>query len=69
MQIFPNPSANFIQVFGLIKTENYKIYNILGKQVSEGVVNNQENINTEKLIKGVYFLKFNNGNTLKFIKE
>jgi hypothetical protein len=69
MQIFPNPSAKFIQIFGLIKTENYKIYNILGKQVLDGVVNNQENINTEKLIKGIYFLKFDNGNSLKFIKE
>ena len=69
MAIFPNPSANNIQISGLTKKENYKIYTVLGKQVLEGVINNLGKIITKNLIKGVYLLKFNNGNTLKFIKK
>jgi hypothetical protein len=33
------------------------------------VVSNKEYINIENLTNGLYFLKFENGNTLKFIKE
>ena len=69
MTIFPNPSGSTIQVTGLTQAEEYKIYNALGKQILEGSISSKENIKIEHLVRGFYFLKFNNRNILKFIKE
>ena len=69
VKLYPNPTARFLQVSGLTKTENYSIYNVLGTKIMSSVVSNKEYINIENLTNGLYFLKFENGNTLKFIKE
>jgi hypothetical protein len=69
ISLFPNPSSNFIQLSGLTKTENYKMYNVLGAEVKQGEVFENEKINTSDLTKGVYFLKLENGNTIKFVKD
>ncbi|MFK7833046.1 MAG: T9SS type A sorting domain-containing protein [Winogradskyella sp.] len=67
--LHPNPSSDFIQVSGLKTSETYSIYNVLGSKVSQGVITNNQNIDITALTNGVYFFKFNNGNTIKFIKE
>jgi hypothetical protein len=41
---------------------------VLGKEVSSGIMIDNENINVENLTSGVYFLKLKNTNVLKFIK-
>ncbi len=69
IKIFPNPSTNFIQVSGLSEAENYKIYTILGTQVLNGNVSDDEKIDVQNLIKGLYFLQFDAGKTIKFIKQ
>ena len=66
---FPNPSSDFIQVSGLTKSESYIIYTILVAEVQKGSISNQEKIDIRNLKNGFYFLKFKNGNTIKFIKE
>ena len=68
-KIFPNPSSDFIQISGLTKTENYRIYNIIGAEINNGNVSDNEKIDVKNLTSGLYFLKFENGNTIKFIKE
>ncbi len=69
VKIFPNPSSHFIQFKGLSKTENYNLHNILGKRINKGTISNNEQIDIQNLTNGIYFLKFENGNTIKFIKE
>ena len=69
IQLFPNPSNNFIRINGLTKRENYKIYNILGIQMSSGEVLDNETIIIQNMPQGLYFLKLGNGYSIKFIKE
>jgi len=68
-RLFPNPSTEFIQVSGLSKTENYRIYNTLGVEVNNGIISNNEKIDVTNLPNGLHFLKFKNGNSKNFIKE
>jgi len=69
IKIYPNPVNNFIKIYGLIKPENYKIYNVLGTAVQTGIIINSQKIQIQKLSKGLYFLKLDNQNILKFIKK
>lgn len=69
ISIYPNPSSDFISINGLQKNENIKIYSVLGQIVKTiNVVQNQK-IDIKNLKDGIYFLKFNNGNTIKFMKK
>lgn len=67
--VYPNPSREFIKISGLTSKEGFKIYNILSAEVKSGVIANQEQIDISNFTNGLYFLKFENGNTIKFIKE
>ena len=67
--LFPNPSNEFVQISGLSKTANFRIHNILGAKVNIGIISDKEKIDIQNLTSGLYFLKFDNGNTIKFIKE
>ena len=69
INISPNPSSHFIQISGLKNTEQYRIYNILGKQIAKGIISNNATINIENLKNGLYLLKINNTNSRKFLKE
>ena len=70
ISIFPNPANSTINVSGLTTKHNYTIYNILGAKISTGEISNTNNrININDFANGIYLLKFNNGNTLKFVKE
>ena len=69
IKVHPNPSNNFITINGLIKKENYKIYNTIGSEIDTGSIINNDKIDIRYLTNGIYFLKFANGNTIKFIKE
>lgn len=68
LKLYPNPSNEYIKVSGLSKMENYWIYNTLGNIIKNGTISNDEKLNIKNLTNGIYFLKFNNGNVMKFIK-
>jgi len=68
-KIFPNPSNDFIYISGLSERKNYCIYNTLGIVIKKGIIFKQENIDIHNFTNGLYFLKFDNGNTIKFLKE
>ncbi|AWG20839.1 hypothetical protein FFWV33_04415 [Flavobacterium faecale] len=68
IKVFPNPSNDFIEIIGLNEIENYEIYNTLGQVVKSGIVLENNKIEIHNLTSGIYFLKFKNGNTIKFIK-
>lgn len=69
VKVFPNPAVDYIQLSGLKSKENYSIYNFLGTKISEGNIYNNKEIDIRNLTGGIYFLKFENGNTIKFIKN
>jgi hypothetical protein len=69
IKLYPNPTTTYFKVSGLNATENYRIYNILGIEVLSGTISNYEKIEIEKLSKGVYFIKFNNGGKINLIKK
>ncbi|AOW19312.1 T9SS type A sorting domain-containing protein [Urechidicola croceus] len=69
IKLSPNPTFEFIQISGLTEKQNYRIYNIIGSEIKNGIISNQEKIDVRNLQKGLYFLKFENEITLKFMKE
>lgn len=69
IQLYPNPSDKFVKISGLTEKKNYEIYNILGTEIKKGVISNNEQIDIKDFTNGLYFLKFENGKTIKFIKE
>ena len=69
IKLHPNPSSDFIQVSGLTTSENYSIYNVLGAKISHGAVSDNQMISIENFTNGMYFMKFDNGNTIKFTKK
>ena len=69
VQLYPNPSNDYIQILGLTENEKYTLYNILGTEINKGVISNNEQIDIRDFTNGLYFLKFENGNTLKFFKK
>jgi hypothetical protein len=69
VKLFPNPSIDYIQISGLTKTEGYNIYNILGAEVNNGNITNNEKIDIRNLTNGLYFLELKSGNSIKFMKR
>lgn len=69
VKLFPNPSSDFIQISNLKSNKSYSIYNTIGAEIKSGIISNNEQIDVRDFINGLYFLKFDNGSTIKFIKE
>ncbi|WP_299547600.1 leucine-rich repeat domain-containing protein [Seonamhaeicola sp.] len=69
LRLYPNPVKDRMRISGLKQPETYAIYNVIGKHVAGGSVQNENPIHMSTLTNGLYFLKLKNGNTLKFIKE
>jgi hypothetical protein len=69
VKVYPNPTSDFIQISGLTTSKNYVIYNILGAKITQGNISENEMIDVKGFTSGMYFLKFDKGNTIKFLKE
>jgi len=69
IQIYPNPSNNYLKISGLKQQEVYTVYTITGKKLMRGIATNNEKINIKNLTNGLYFLKFENGHAIKFVKK
>jgi len=69
IKTYPNPSTNYISLSGLAQSENYTIYNMQGKQVLRGTITADNKIEVKFLTKGMYLLKLENFEMIKFIKE
>ncbi len=69
LSIFPNPSSDYLFISNLINEEHYTIRNVLGKQMLDGYVSDKDQIDIGNLIHGMYFLQFENGISIKFIKK
>jgi hypothetical protein len=69
IDIYPNPASDFIKLKQLKSLKEYRIYNILGAEVLKGTISPNEVINISELKNGLYFLKVEKYNSLKFIKS
>lgn len=67
--VFPNPANHYISVSQLKDNRSYSIINSLGQAVLKGMVSADEIIDIRNLKNGLYFLKFDDGNNLKFVKN
>ena len=70
LYFYPNPADNFIKIYGLNNTFNYKIINIEGRILKAGI--SDETINISSLEKGFYLIEISTENQkqiLKLIKE
>jgi hypothetical protein len=73
LSVYPNPANSILNINfpGGFKNQNYSIYDVSGKLVLNGVIN-QNSINIESLTDGIYFLELNsdkNSDRMKFIKN
>ena len=69
ISIYPNPSSDYIEVTGLTSPDTYIIYSVLGTKISSGTISNNQKIDIQNYSTGVYFLKLENEEVLKFIKN
>ena len=73
INVFPNPTANIVNVETTEPLAGYVIYDALGRLVRESMFGNNNQINLETASNGVYFIKVTtqNGNvgTVKVVKE
>ena len=65
--IYPNPTSNILNISGDNTIEFLQIFDVSGKQLISKKDSNSVDVST--LSKGTYFMKLNNKETLKFIKE
>ena len=69
LNVYPVPATNEINVeFNSSKKTDYKIYNVFGQQLKNGIITAYEKINIESLPHGIYYLKVGQ-TTIRFIKE
>ena len=69
VKLFPNPCTDKIQVVGLNNKNHFIIFDVLGSEIMSGHINNNQIIDIKNLTNGLYFLKFDNENTIKFMKQ
>ncbi|MGB0199649.1 MAG: T9SS type A sorting domain-containing protein, partial [Flavobacteriaceae bacterium] len=65
----PNPVKDRVYVYGVNNPTAYHIYNLLGREVAHGRVSDGGAVEVALLPRGLYLLKFQNGNAIKFVKE
>ncbi|WP_299253817.1 T9SS type A sorting domain-containing protein [uncultured Aquimarina sp.] len=69
LELFPNPSNDVISISGITTNEKYEIYNLLGNKIEDGIIYKNKRINIQNYSKGIYLIKLDNNQTLKFIKS
>lgn len=67
--VFPNPSLDFIQVAGLLESESYVIFNAIGAKLANGIISDGEQIPVGHFKPGMYLMKLENGEDLRFIRQ
>lgn len=68
LQLYPNPSTNYIRIKSESNSLAVKIYSTSGQLVLSGSYKSDEDINVSKLNAGVYLVQAN-GVNIKFIKK
>ena len=73
INMFPNPATDKLTVTSLYELETYKIYDVLGKLVSQGAASgNVTDLDVSALQSGLYFVNVSSGelqSTFKLAKR
>ncbi|WP_406683574.1 leucine-rich repeat domain-containing protein [Seonamhaeicola sp. MEBiC1930] len=69
LKVYPNPVINELKVVGLDQPRSFKIYDVLGNVVMNSKIINNESIQLEGVIPGLYILKLDDKKVIKFIKK
>lgn len=72
IRIFPNPANNFINLEGIQPQTSFEIYDLTGKIITKGNLENSQKIDIQSIKQGVYFLMVESRNSReisKFIKQ
>jgi hypothetical protein len=71
IHLYPNPVHNELIVSEIaVPNSKVSVYNAVGQKLMEKTANrNQAKFNVTKLRKGIYFVRFSDGSSEKFIKE
>ncbi len=69
LKLYPNPSADYLQISGLQQYVNYSILDVQGKEIQFGTLKPHEKIVINTLHSGLYFLRIDSGTNFKFIKK
>lgn len=69
IKTYPNPSTSFISLSGLMESKNYIIYNMAGKELAKGNISINNKIDIRFLENGMYLLKLDDFEIIRFIKE
>lgn len=72
ISVFPNPTKSSISIKNIDRETAYKIFNINGKEIKQGVISESNEISIKELSKGIYFIELENENILtvkKIIKK
>lgn len=68
-KLYPNPTTDFIRVSNLLDQEKYQIYDLIGSKILDGTMGQNDQLNVQNFKSGMYFIRFENGTTLRFIKN
>lgn len=67
--LYPNPASNHIEISGINQNQKFTVYSVTGIKAMEGLAKANEKLEINSLANGLYLLKLEQGNTIKFIKE
>ena len=69
ISIFPNPCTDYIQAAGLNQDKHYEIFDVIGSKMAQGSLEKNKIIEIKDLKKGIYFLRLENGESIRFMKK
>lgn len=69
IKLYPNPSSDYLFVDNLQSNQIISIYNVLGKKINETLYSENVPIDIRMLYSGMYFLKTEQNQTLRFVKN
>ncbi len=69
IQVYPNPSSDFLYFEDEIKSDNIEIFDVSGKKVLEVEISGKNSINISNLENGIYFIKAQDYTVTKFTKN
>ncbi|RMA58080.1 T9SS type A sorting domain-containing protein [Ulvibacter antarcticus] len=69
ISLYPNPTNNFLKIQNFKDVKNAIIYTVLGQRVAELEINENSIIDVQNLEHGIYLLKIDELEAVKFVKE
>jgi len=69
IQIYPNPTSDFISLGSLEKEESYTILGTNGQEYSKGLISSNKRIDVSELPSGNYFITIGDSHLGRFVKQ